>query len=484
MSYRPGDTGDHQAIMPLHERRDHVSSNGGADRPTRLTGWGRTAPSLARVRRPLTDEHVREQLRSAGPRGALPRGLGRSYGDAAQNAGGTVLDTANLKGVRAADLETGVVTVGAGTSVGDMIEWFLPHGWFPPVVPGTRHVTVGGAVASDIHGKNHHADGSWGRHVERLTLATPHADLTVGPDDRPEVFWATVGGMGLTGVVLDATVELRPVETSSILAEDQRTHDFDATLQLLAEDDHRHTYSVAWVDCSAPAARGRSVVSRGEHARCEDLSGGGTRAGGGGDPALTGIPEWWSWRVLNRGLLRAFNEAWYRLAPATPRTNTVSLGRFFFPLDAVDGWNRLYGSAGFLQYQFVVPFGREDVLRAIVEESTSRTVVYLAVLKRFGPGTPGMLSFPIPGWTLAMDIPVGAPDLADLLDRWDEHVATAGGRLYLAKDSRTRAATIAAMYPELSHWRRIRSELDPDLTLRSDLSRRVELDEKTEGIST
>ena len=454
----------------------------GAARRELLHGWGRTSPSVADVHRPLTDDHVIAHVASAGPRGVLARGLGRSYGDAAQNAGGTVLDTTALAGVRHADLDTGEVTVAAGASIGDLIRWFVPHGWFPPVVPGTRHVTVGGAIAADIHGKNHHVAGSFASHVTALTLATPGGIRRAAPDDDPDVFWATTGGMGLTGVVLDATIRLQPVRTAAIRLVERRTRDLDETLDALEREDRHHTYSVAWIDCSSPATRGRSVLSFGEHAASGEAASPGRRDEE--DRARVSLPAWWSWRVLNPAVLRAFNEAWWRRAPSEARSDVVPHGRFFFPLDGVGDWNRLYGAKGFLQYQLVVPYGREDVLRRIVEEATARTTVLLAVLKRFGEATPGMLSFPVPGWTLALDIPVGAPGLAERLDHWDELVATAGGRLYLAKDSRTRPSILAAMYPELARWQEVRERVDPDGTFESDLARRLELTSTTRTGST
>ncbi|NLV56117.1 MAG: FAD-binding oxidoreductase, partial [Acidimicrobiales bacterium] len=215
---------------------------------TELSGWGRTAPSAADVVSPASTGEVESVLAAPPPRGVLARGLGRSYGDAAQNAGGTVVDATARSGIGAFDEETGRLRVDAGTSLDRVMRALVPRGWFVPVTPGTRFVTVGGAVASDIHGKNHHRVGTWCAHVDELTLATPTGTLTVGPDRDPDLFWATAGGMGLTGVVVDATVAMTPIETSRAVVDTDRAEDLETCMALLAEGDERHEYTVAWID--------------------------------------------------------------------------------------------------------------------------------------------------------------------------------------------------------------------------------------------
>ncbi|MFB8762616.1 FAD-binding protein [Nocardiopsis alba] len=449
-------------------------------RPTLLTGWGRTSPSAATVVRPRTVEQVAEALTRPGPRGVLARGLGRSYGDAAQSAGGLVLDCSSLTGPLRLDTERDEVTAPAGIDLRRLTTYLLRHGRVLPVVPGTAHVTLGGAIAADVHGKNHHVDSSLGAHVRSLSLATPLGELLeLGPDHGDvDLFHATVGGMGLTGVITSATVAVRPVETSHVMVDVDRTGDLDATLELMGNRAQGHRYTVGWIDLLARGGdTGRGVVTRARHALRTELP-----VPLRDEPralrprSAPAAPRWAPSGLLNRWTARAFNTAYYNAAPRRRRGRIRPLDAFHHPLDAVEGWNRLYGPRGFAQYQFVVPFGEEDTLRAVVEElARTGAPSFLAVLKRMGDPTPGPLSFPRPGWTLAMDLPVDHPGLARLLRGFDERVLAAGGRLYLAKDGRASAEVVHAMYPELPAWRRVRERVDPDGVLVSDLARRLEL---------
>lgn len=445
--------------------------------PVPLTGWGRTAPTVARVARPRSNAELARLLANPPSRGVIARGLGRSYGDAAQDAGGLVLDCTSLPERIVLDRERGLVTASAGVSFDRLLRTLLPLGWFVPVTPGTRHVTVGGAVAADVHGKNHHVDGSFGTALRRVMLMLPGGTTTeVGPDDDPELFWATVGGMGLTGVVLEATFRCLPVETSRMVVDTERAADLDEALALMVESDDRYHYSVAWIDLLARGrAMGRAVLTRGRHARLDDLPPRARR-----DPlrfaptVRLAAPPWVPPGLLNQWSVRAFNELWFRKAPRERRGEIQPLAAFFHPLDAIRHWNRLYGPRGFVQYQFVVP--TVDVLRSVVADLSSAGVAsFLAVLKRFGPGNPGHLSFPIPGWTLALDIPLGDRRLPGMVRDFDQRVAAAGGRVYLAKDATLRPDLLPAMYPRLEEWRRVRARVDPEGVLRSDLARRLEL---------
>jgi decaprenylphospho-beta-D-ribofuranose 2-oxidase len=425
-----------------------------------LRGWGRTSSSSATVRRPRTVEDVAAALAEAPPRGVLARGLGRSYGDLAQNGGGLVLDMTGLDAIESVDAEAGLVTVAGGCSLDRLLRELVPRGWFLPVTPGTRFVTVGGAIACDVHGKNHHLDGGFGRAVERLTLLTPAGEL-LELEPGGEEFDATAGGLGLTGVVVRATLRLLPIQSSAMRVDVERTPDLEATLARLAETDGSYRYSVAWVD---GRGRGRAVLMQGEHDP-EPLPERARRQ--------LAVPAWASAdRVIRSPALGLFNELYYRRArPGTGRLQTIDA--FFYPLDALRDWNRLYGRRGLVQYQFAVPFGAEPTLLDLHERLAGAHPA-LTVVKRFGPEA-GPLSFPLPGWTVAVDLPGAAPGLAGILGACDERVAEAGGRVYLAKDARLRPELLEAMYPRLGDWREVQARLDPEGRMQGDLARRLQL---------
>jgi decaprenylphospho-beta-D-ribofuranose 2-oxidase len=436
-----------------------------------LAGWGRTAPSAARLVPADADAVVEAALAAPGPRGVLARGLGRAYGDAAQNAGGQVLDMTALRGIERLDGATGELTALAGTSLADVLRASLPAGWFPPVVPGTRFVTLGGAIAADVHGKNHHHDGSFARHVTSFELVTSGGERrTVRPG---EPAWdATVGGMGLTGVIVRATLRLLPVQTGWMRTDTDRCADLDEVLARLTAEDARHRYSVAWVDLTR---RGRGILLQADHARQTDLPRGAEPLPAVPPAERAGVPPLPA-STVRGATVRAFNLAWWHAAPRVAHDRLEPATPYFFPLDGVRAWNRLYGPQGFVQHQFVVPPQEEGALRRVVERyATARAPAALAVLKRFGPGSGPPLSFPEPGWTLAVDLPAAWPGLRGLLDELDEVVAAAGGRVYLAKDSRVRPDALRAMERRLGEWQALRAGLDPAGAMRSDLARRLEL---------
>jgi decaprenylphospho-beta-D-ribofuranose 2-oxidase len=439
-----------------------------------LSGWGRTAPTTGLVSRPVDLSSVHESLRGQ-PGSAIARGLGRSYGDAAQCTGGLTIDTCGLTHIGALNENAGTIEVGGGVSLHDLMRRLIPAGWFVAVTPGTRYVTVGGAIAADVHGKNHHRDSSFARHVVEMTLVTPSGVIGVSPDHDPELYWATAGGMGLTGVVVSAVLRLIPIETSWMKVRTQRFTRLEDLMATIEETDSRYRYSVAWLDCvGGHNGTYRSILTSGDHASSDAIP---DRLRGRsreipGDPRMR-VPQPAPGRLVNRLSVRALNEAWFRTSRGS-RGTLRPLAAFFHPLDGVGGWNLLYGPKGFVQYQFAVPPGRADVIEEAVHAIASSGVPsFLAVLKRFGPGTPGPLSFSQEGWTLALDFPLGPPGLPTLLDRLDIAVAEAGGRVYLAKDARLRPELLPTMYPRLRDFVAVCRRVDPEGVLVSDLSRRL-----------
>lgn len=404
----------------------------------------------------------------------LARGLGRSYGDAAQNAGGVVIDATGLHRILSIDAEEPGVLVEAGVSLDVLMRTVLPLGLWVPVLPGTRHVTVGGAIAADVHGKNHHRSGSFGHYVQALWLVTADGDEhRLTPADP--LFWATVGGMGLTGVVTRAQLRLTRTETAYVTVDTARTPDLDATMGLLEEGDDNFPYTVAWFD-AAGARAGRGVVQRARSSTVADLPPRDrSRALALPNRRTARVPD-----VLPRSLVtpasaRAFSKAWFRKAPRHRTGEVQDASAFFHPLDGIDGWNRLYGPAGFCQYQFVVPFSASVAVRECVElVRSSGHVSFLNVLKRLGTGSGGLLSFPVPGWTMSVDLPL-RDGLDELLDALDAVVLAAGGRVYLAKDGRMTESTLRACYPRLDEFRSIRRDVDPSGVFSSDLARRLDL---------
>jgi decaprenylphospho-beta-D-ribofuranose 2-oxidase len=445
-----------------------------AGTPATVHGWGGGDPALVTLLAPDDLEAAQAVVASDSYPGMIARGMGRSYGDAAQLAGGVVLDTTALKDIRF-DREGGLVTAQAGVTIGELLDVVVPAGWALPVVPGTQHVTVGGAIASDIHGKSHSVDGTFGSHVRAIGLLTAAGELLeLEPAD--ELFGATLGGMGLTGVIVWARIALRQISSPLLSVDTDRAATLDDALALLSGPGGR--YRVAWVDLLG-ARHGRAVVTRADHIPADSANGAASAIGPRGAAtvgARATVPRSWPGGLLAPSTVRAFNELRYRTSPRRERDRPEPFGAHMFPLDVLDAWPRLYGPLGFVQYQLAVPPGGVNVLHdAIATLRARRVPCYLAVLKDFGPANAAPLSFPIEGWTLTLDIPRRAPGLDAALDRLDEIVAHAGGRVYLTKDARMQPSTVQAMYPRLGEWQAIRERADPEGLWRSDLATRTGL---------
>jgi decaprenylphospho-beta-D-ribofuranose 2-oxidase len=439
-----------------------------------VSGWGGVRSAAVSVLRPPDLGAMAEAVASVsrGParsaRGAIARGMGRSYGDAAQRHGGVVLDTTALDAFEL-DPTDGTVRVQAGVTLGHLLGTLAPTGWVLPVVPGTQHVTVGGAIAADVHGKNHGTAGTFGAHVQAMGLLMASGELReLTRDTDPQLFAATLGGMGLTGVIVWARLALRRLPSRMLLVDTDRIERLDDALALLAGPGGEHR--VAWLDLLGPVPA-RGIVTRAWHADDPGQRGGTTTVSARGT-----VPAGWPGGLLRPGLVRAYNAYRFRRSPHRARSVPQPYGAHMFPLDGLRAWPRLYGQSGLVQYQFVVPRGQEHTLdRVIAALRDSSVPCYLAVLKDLGPAGDAPLSFPLAGWTLALDMPVGAPGLPALLDACDGWVALAGGRVYLAKDGRLRPDVMAAMYPRLSEWRQVRDRHDPEGVWASDLGVRAGL---------
>jgi decaprenylphospho-beta-D-ribofuranose 2-oxidase len=452
------------------------------DEPTvSLSGWGRSSRRRSIVRRPATDEDLLKVVRSGGQ--LTVRGAGRSYGDAALPEQGIVLDLTARDRVLSFDQRNGVIVVEAGALLVDLMDQVLPLGWSFPVLPGTARITVGGAIASDVHGKNHPGAGSFGQHVLWLSLldsAGTITELSAGQD--PDGFWATLGGMGLTGVILQAAIQLQRAETGWAIKRRRRTRSLDETIDVLRELAARQEHDpnlhvVAWLDTHSPGPRlGRGIVDESHPARVADLP-----------PAVQLQPDrrrFTTSRVIRSlpgpgvvfgSTIAAASAARWHLAGGRDQ-RLIPLMSALCPLDRIDAWPAAFGRRGLVQYQFAIPSDATAVLRRVLAFLVgSRMSPALTTLKNLGFGTAGPLSFPIHGWTLAADLPARWLQDENRLHSIDAMVAEAGGRIYLAKDSIVDPALIPAMYPRLKTWQRTRDRLDPSRRFTSALGQRLNL---------
>jgi FAD/FMN-containing dehydrogenase len=447
-----------------------------------LSGWGRYPVESCHLFRPEKRCEVAATLASGLQPSYISRGLGRSYGDAALNENAGVIWHARLNRFLAFDGASGVLECESGVSLAEIIQYFLPRGWFLPVTPGTKYVTVGGAIAADIHGKNHHKDGSFSKFILDLRLLAPSGEvLLCSPTANSEAYWATVGGMGLTGVILSARLRLRRVDSAYMFVDYHKAQNLEDALATMEASDARYEYSVAWIDALATGkTMGRSILMRGNHATVAELPARLRHPESEIRNALT-FPTHPKWNLfvdfpagtLNRLTIKAFNAVYYAVHRTVPR-QLVSFEKFFYPLDAINQWNRMYGKRGFVQYQIALPqaSGRAGLHTILERLARSGRASFLAVLKRFGDAGPGLLSFPLRGYTLALDIPV-VRGLVPFLHELDRMTLDYGGRVYLAKDAVLRAEDFAAMYPQLGSFRAIQRKLDPQRLLSSSLARRL-----------
>lgn len=437
-----------------------------------LAGWGRYPRADCRVIAARSRAEVLAAI--AAEPSLIARGNGRAYGDAALNPAAT-LDLRRDDRFIAFDEASGVLTAAAGTLLADILDCLVPRGWFPSVTPGTKFVTLGGMLAADVHGKNHHKAGTIGDHVESLDLALADGRVVrCSRDENAPLFAATLGGMGLTGIILSARLKLQRIETAYVRQETLRARDLDQIMDLF-EASRDWTYTVAWIDCLARGRDlGRALLYRGEHARCDELPPP-RRAAPLALPTrrMRRMPVDFPAIMFNRWSVVAFNRFFYRAS--RPGTAVVDYDRFFYPLDAIHEWNRMYGSGGFVQYQCVLPkaASRAGLSALLGRIAATGAGSFLSVLKLLGPGR-GMLSFPMEGYTLALDFRADPASLG-LLTELDAIVAAHGGRVYLAKDARIAAADFRRAYAGLDEFAMVRGRVDPARKFASLQSRRLGL---------
>jgi FAD/FMN-containing dehydrogenase len=421
-----------------------------------VLSWGRYPRLTHRhLYKPAWRDQVPGILKAAEPGSLLPFGRGCSYGDSCLNGGRELIECGRLDRILSFDEDTGILRCEGGISLAEIIEVLLPKGWFLPVTPGTSLVTVGGAIANDVHGKNHHRAGTFGAHVLRLALHRSDNELLVcDAQANPDMLRATIGGLGLTGVIAWADIQLRSVDGPWIESESIPFNSLKAFLDLSHESNDRFEYTVAWIDCFA-GKNARGIFFRGNHA----ADGWRNFRPKRGPRVPFALPDW----VLNRWSVRVFNALYYRVHALRRGAAREPYDVFFYPLDSIRQWNLLYGKRGFLQYQCVIPEGRLDAFEELLERiARSGMGSFLGVLKQFGPAPPaGMLSFPRPGLTLALDFPMRGERTLRLLRSFDEVVQQSGGALYPAKDARMSAAMFDTSYPL---WRSLLPYVDPKIS--------------------
>lgn len=431
----------------------------------KLSGWGNYPISESVLRRFGDVESLQNFISESD--GLIARGNGRSYGDS--SLGSQVVDIRRNDLFLGFDETTGVLHVQAGALLAEILDVFVPRGWFLAITPGTKLITVGGAIASDVHGKNHHVAGCFSECVESFDLVTATGDIcSCSRAENKELFLATCGGMGLTGIIISARIRLQRINSSTIIQTTVKSRDLDATLAAF-EDHAAKTYSVAWIDCLARGgALGRSILTAGDFGddgKFEFRS-----------PKQLGVPGWFPSVLVNRLSARAFNGMYFGKVREHESDQSVGIDSFFYPLDAIDNWNRVYGRRGFVQYQFVLPkkespAGIEEILSAA---SRSRPGSFLAVIKLCGPGNDNLMSFPIEGYSVALDFKV-VDGLFAHLETLDELVMKYAGRIYLTKDARAKSEVIAAGYPRLEEFRALRKERGMDRKFVSLQSQRLEI---------
>ena len=437
-----------------------------------ISGWGRYPVQICELERPERYADLRPSTDTL-----IARGQGRSYGDASLNENGRVILTERIDRMLALDVAKGILRAEAGVTLAEILPVIVKQGWFLPVTPGTKFVSLGGCVAADVHGKNHHHDGGFGEHVLSIELIMADGkQKTCSATENADIFWATVGGMGLTGIISEVTLKLIPIQTAQMMVSHHAARNLEHLFELLQDPALDDRYSVAWIDCLASGEQlGRGIAMFGHHATTAEFT--------SANPLQSkakrtrtlpfNFPSW----VLNPFSISLFNKLYYYLGSRKKVPFLTDYDSYFYPLDSIGQWNRMYGKRGFVQYQCVIPdkTALEGMTALLKELSASRRSSFLAVLKRFGAEGKAPLSFPLPGYTLALDLPIRDKGLFSLLDKLDHIVLQHGGRVYLAKDARISTESFQSMYPRYETWLKLKQSIDPNNRFSSSLSRRLNI---------
>jgi len=437
-----------------------------------ISGWGRYPVQSCELERPERYADLRPTTDTV-----IARGQGRSYGDASLNEDGRVILTERIDRMLDLDVKQGILRAEAGVTLAEILPVIVKQGWFLPVTPGTKFVSLGGCMAADVHGKNHHHEGSFADHVLGIELILADgSQKSCSAAENADIFWATVGGMGLTGIIGEVTLKLTPIQTSQMMVSHHAARNLEHLFQLLQDPALDDRYSVAWIDCLANGDHlGRGIAMFGHHASTAEFAGKNPLSAKA--KRIRSLPfDFPSW-ALNPLSISAFNKLYYNKESRKHSPFLSDYDTYFYPLDSIGQWNRLYGKRGFVQYQCVIPdktalVGMTALLGTLSE---SRRASFLAVLKRFGAQGKGMLSFPLAGYTLALDLPIRDKGLFSLLDKLDNIVLKYGGRVYLAKDARLSAESFTTMYPRYDEWLKIKKAIDPTNRFSSSLARRLEI---------
>lgn len=439
---------------------------------TELGTWGNVRGSESYLREPESIDDLREIIKSVGNRGGIARGSGMSYGDQPMNSDGDVIQPLFREGNIENPNSNGIITVPSSITFAELLERVVPLGWFMPVVPGTSFVTIGGAIAADIHGKNHYRKSSIASHIKSITLMLANGEtIRCSETEEASIFWATVGGLGLTGIVIEATIQLSRIRSSKVQVSRKSFGNFSDLFEAMKSQVNRSEYSVAWLDLISKNNFGRGILETANHVTSNPHPEFSYIA----KPTLP-LPNHLADTFLRRSTVKAYNSLRFLSASKTETIRKTELTTFMHPLDKVRNWNRLYGKSGIIQWQIAVPEVSEHTLFDVIDSiGKAKVPAFLVVLKKLGASNQAPLSFPMQGWTLAVDFPANYKRIYRFLDSLDQELMQAGGRIYLAKDARLDPELIPKMYPDLDEWKSIRQNIDPDRRWQSDFSRRLNL---------